>query len=113
MNFWNKICGVALVILLTSHGVRAQSQFTPTFLSGAPHPVDSLTRRSGDSKPFFFHTTSIYTPLSLTPVSKDYLVHDYGFFCREELHFEERTRIPLRVRLGSVEACDHYEGKDR
>ena len=69
---------------------------------------------------------SVYTlqnPLpSLLPIN--YLIIDYspiidplfytktlGFFCKRELLFEKSTRIPLKLRLGSVQYCDWLEGK--
>ncbi len=33
------------------------------------------------------------------------------FFCRQELHFEQRTGLPLRFRVGSVANSDWLEGK--
>jgi hypothetical protein len=33
-----------------------------------------------------------------------------GFFCRKEIQFDRKTIIPLRFRLGSVEACKRMEG---
>ena len=41
----------------------------------------------------------------------DFSTSHLGFFCKKELKLESVTRIPFRLRLGSVSYCDWLEGK--
>ena len=40
-----------------------------------------------------------------------YFFYPLGFFCQKELLIEKFTRIPLRLRLGSLAENNHLEGK--
>lgn len=46
-----------------------------------------------------------------SPIVEDFSTCTYGFFCREELKIEKITRMPIRLRLGSLSQCNYYEGK--
>jgi hypothetical protein len=45
-------------------------------------------------------------------IPQDYYTRNFGFFCRQELRVEKVTKIPLRFRLGSLQQCNYYEGKN-
>jgi hypothetical protein len=49
------------------------------------------------------------TPFSI--ISPSYYTQHFGFFCKKELQFEKKIKIPLKFRLGSVQQCDWLEGK--
>ncbi len=48
-------------------------------------------------------------PLRL--VSENYYSTKLGFMCKKEIQLEKSTKIPLKLRLGSVEYVDKMEGK--
>lgn len=49
---------------------------------------------------------------SVSAVRKDLYIKNFGFFCRKEWQIEKSTRIPLRLRLGSLEQCNILEQKN-
>ncbi len=71
-------------------------------------------------KPFFEPKINLITN-SATPVAiklqtigaipANAYTLNFGFFCKKELMFEKRTKIPLRFRLGSLAHCNYLEGK--
>ena len=42
---------------------------------------------------------------------QSHYLKSFGFFCNEELKFEKKTSIPLRLRLGSIEYVNYLEQK--
>ncbi|HEY9363444.1 MAG TPA: hypothetical protein VIQ00_09300 [Chitinophagaceae bacterium] len=50
-------------------------------------------------------------PVVTQPISADFSMCKFGFFCRQELVIEKITKVPFRFRLGSLQQCNYYEGK--
>jgi hypothetical protein len=48
---------------------------------------------------------------SIEPVPVAFYSNHTGYFCKKELQLERVTRLPLRIRLGSVAYTDKLEGK--
>jgi len=50
-------------------------------------------------------------PKRLCLIPENYYSNNLGFMCKKEIQVEKSTRIPLRLRLGSLEYVDKLEGK--
>jgi len=50
-------------------------------------------------------------PIRLLP--ENYYVNRLPFFCKKELQIEKITKIPFRIRLGSLDYVNELEGKGR
>ena len=57
---------------------------------------------------------SVLAPATPVPfLSANYYASQLGFFCKQEIKFEKIVKVPVKFRLGSVEACDMLEGKQK
>ena len=64
-------------------------------------PISNVTITKADS--LKYNTVNILSP--------NHYVKGLAFFCKQELQFEKRTKIPFRFRLGSLDYVNKLEGK--
>jgi hypothetical protein len=81
-----------------------QKKASLLILSSYPKPVSatlSINKANG-------------IPIQSQPIlPPNYYSTRLGFFCKQEIKFENIYKIPFKFRLGSVEECDRLEGKRR
>ena len=129
MFFWNKFCGLIIFFFILNLSLKAQNSIG--LLSSHSQLKNVLLRNTSIFPSFSMVGTTIYFKklkllnssgtkqtakkyshfISPKIIPANFSVCDYGFFCRQELKVEKATNIPIRVRLGSLEQCNYYEGK--
>lgn len=72
----------------------------PSSLNSIPIRVSALS------------VSSLTAPFAPT-LSPNFYASNLGFFCQQEIKIEKAVKFPVKFRLGSVEACNHLEGKYR
>ncbi|WPQ64208.1 hypothetical protein SIO70_04940 [Chitinophaga sancti] len=101
-----KICSVFLLLFLGFNVVKGQNKLSVA-------PLYPLQKKMTPSITFVKPTTAVtFTPkatLPLTPHS--YYDQCFGFFCKKEWNFEQRTKVPLKFRLGTYQEAQRIEGK--
>ncbi|MBP5998863.1 MAG: hypothetical protein KA534_00270 [Sediminibacterium sp.] len=58
--------------------------------------------------PSIQHATSLYK--IETGITPNFYTTQTGFFCNQERAFEKKTKIPLKLRLGSLSYTEQMEG---
>ena len=107
--FWNKICG--FVLLLTFSCLLCKAQRASLLIFRNKDSIHSALTAPASFPVFHKIDPRAYaSPREILPAN--FATCSYGFFCRQELKFEKATRLPVRVRIGSLEQCNYYEGKE-
>ncbi len=113
MNYWNKICGAILIFLFSAPFLYAQSSASLP-QNGAGYIINAKLFSSDTSFHFISRRLSYSDAVNSKQVlAENFSIKNNGFFCRQELKVEKATKIPLRLRLGSLQQCNYYEGKNQ
>lgn len=106
MRNWNNFCGLVITLLLISAAGKAQQ-------------ADSVIIKKEvvqRTQPGIFNKYSLLLPQQHTQTKKisanlgSPFAH-WGFMCIGEYKLEQKTGIPLRLRLGSLDYVNKLEGK--
>jgi len=112
MKFWNKLCAIVLFLFLFCSHIHAQNN---TFVK-LKYNTFPVKNKLNISDSVFYPGVATFIGKGFQDgkpiISEDFSTACYSFFCRQELKIEKVTRIPFRFRLGSLQQCNYYEGKE-
>lgn len=103
---WNNFCGIVTILLLFSAPVKAQYADSVKVRKDA-HQTAALPLFN---KYDLFKTQQSVLSKKISANLGNPFAH-WGFICKGEYRLEQKTGIPLKVRLGSLEYVNKLEGK--
>jgi hypothetical protein len=107
MTFWNKICGLFAIFLLSALHLSAQTLTG----SGIQNPSPSSKQSLKSSSSVVFKPMKEVKKPAFSIIPQNYYSDRMGIICKKEWALERSTRIPFRIRLGSLQQCNYLEGK--
>jgi hypothetical protein len=101
-----KIGSVFLLLFLGFSAVNGQNKLIVA-------PLYPLQKKMTSSITFVKPLpVATFTPRVTPPLSSHaYYDQCFGYFCKKEWIFEQRTKVPLKFRLGTYQEAQRIEGK--
>ena len=88
-----------------------QNVFEKLDLKNADFETSSKSFFEIEKLPFPNQNPSLNSILQPAKISKSTVYDCYGFICKMEVKMDKRTKIPTRIRLGSLDYVNALEGK--
>lgn len=108
MKYWNKICGFVIIFILPALFSTAQTVKNPTLFIPANGQLKSssviLISKNEDRN-------ALLVPPICNMINSAYYTQHFGFVCKKELALQKAIKVPLYIRLGSLQQCNYLEGK--
>lgn len=108
------------IIICLSFTSVANAQFQSTIKKNEVNPTNAIqfavktihenTKKALNQKNISFNNLKPEW-FQLKPLSGNYSYQQQGWFCKFEYRMQQKTSIPLYLRLGSKELTDKLEGK--
>ncbi len=106
MNWnWNNFCGLAILFLTIPVFGRAQQTDSVRVLNPKPISIQPQIFNKYSQLQAISQKGKLQKPNLGSPFAH------WGFMCVGEYKLEQKTGIPLRVRLGSLDYVNKLEGK--
>ncbi|MEP6596459.1 MAG: hypothetical protein ABJA71_10965 [Ginsengibacter sp.] len=107
MNYWNKICGFVVIFFLQAFFSTGQIVKNPTLLLPANRQLKSapaiVLSKNENTNSFFISPVNVIT--------SNYYTQHFGLICKKELALQKAIKLPIYIRLGSLQECNYLEGK--
>ena len=106
MKDWNKICGFVTIFFLSALFSTAQTVKNSISLAG----INKELKTSFNSY-LFENSKSVSALRGYKIINGNYYTQHFGFVCKKELALQKSIKVPLHIRLGSLQQCNYLEGK--
>ena len=105
MYFWNKFCGFVTIFFLSVFFTTAQNvKYSLPLTVKRPLLSGILISPRNENR-----NVVPATPINI--ITPNYYAQHLGFICKKEIALEKITKLPLRIRVGSLQQCNYMEGK--